>query len=92
LKIKNSNLVYIKENFILIFNNNTMPRFIIESDVIRVAYGFDEVSEIFLSVYDKRLEWQENASEEVNKIAESLGSEDGSGGYFDLHTGLIGRL
>jgi len=69
-----------------------MPRFTIEGDPIHIAYGVDDdqSSGVFLSVYDNRLMWHEKASKEVNQVAESVGIKDGSGCYFDLHTGLMG--
>ncbi|KAL7572483.1 hypothetical protein ACA910_000311 [Epithemia clementina (nom. ined.)] len=67
-----------------------MPRFTIEGDPIRMAYGFDKRSGVFLSVYDKRLKYNSDASREVNKVTEAIGVKDGGGSYFDLHTGRHG--
>lgn len=63
-----------------------MPRFKIEGDPIHVAYGVDEEigAGVFLSVFDRRLEWNEEANDEVNKVTESIGVKDGGGSYFDL--------
>jgi hypothetical protein len=80
----------LKKNFF--YRDFKMPRFETEGDPICIAYGVDEQIScgVFLSVYDRRLEWQENASKEVNHIAESIGVGDGGGSYFDLHTGQRG--
>jgi len=72
-----------------------MPRYIIKSDPITVEYGFDDclinICEVFLSVFDSRLEYDENASEEVNSAAEkSLFIKDGDCCYFSLTTSPIG--
>lgn len=69
-----------------------MPRFeIIEiDDPIRVAFGFADGSGVFLSVYDKRLEYDPNATGQVNAVTESIGGLDGGGSYLDLYTGLTG--
>lgn len=67
-----------------------MVRFEIEGSPIKVAYGFDEgFSNYFLSVYDERLEYDDKASDEVNKVVENE-FKDGTGVYFDLHTGRLG--
>lgn len=65
-----------------------MPRYTIATPPITVAYGYDEfpLYGVFLSVYDERLETDPEASEEVNKVAESV-FEDGGGCYLDLYTG-----
>eukprot|EP00438_Fugacium_kawagutii_P031551 Skav227283 [mRNA] locus=scaffold4796:29191:29415:+ [translate_table: standard] len=52
-----------------------MPRFEIpEGDHITVAYGYDDAIgySVFLSVYDKRLMYDPQASREVNEIAEQI--------------------
>jgi hypothetical protein len=67
-----------------------MPRFTIEGSPISIAYGYDFSCGIFLSVYDRRLMYNEKASCEVNEVAESIGVKDGGGSYFDLHTGPTG--
>lgn len=67
-----------------------MTRYTIEGSPISVAYGEDKVTGVFLSVFDSRLEYQDNVSAEVNEVAESIGVKDGGGGYFDLHTGKNG--
>jgi hypothetical protein len=43
--------------------------YIIEADPIRVSYGYDQFIGIFLSVYDSRLEFDEEADDEVNEIS-----------------------
>ena len=58
----------------------------IKGTPISIAYGFDEFVGISLSVFDSRLETNVNASKEVNRACESIGVQDGGGGYFDLHT------
>ena len=67
-------------------------RYEIKSSPISIAYGYDEMctSGMFLSVFDERLEWSEQASREVNAVTEQLGVGDGGGSYFDLHTGQTG--
>lgn len=55
-----------------------------------MAYGYSELSGVFLSVFDKRLMYDENATKEVNAVSEAIGVKDGGGSYFDLHTGLAG--
>lgn len=67
-----------------------MPRFekkIESSSHISIAYGSDDaLGGVFLSVYDDRLKYDENASKEVNQVTELVGVCDGGGSYFDLHT------
>jgi hypothetical protein len=65
-------------------------RFEIEDEHTIVAYGTDPVTGVFLSVSDKRLAVDSNASDEVNLVAQQIGVQDGSGNYFDLHTGKQG--
>jgi hypothetical protein len=65
-------------------------RFEIKSDHITFAYGWDKCNGYFISVFDKRLEWKEGASDEVNSITVKIGVMDGGGSYFDLHTGSNG--
>lgn len=67
-----------------------MPRYEIKGSPISVAYGKDHATGIFLSVYDNRLEYDENASQEVNDVTKKIGFGDGGGSYFDLHTGRSG--
>lgn len=67
-----------------------MPRFAIEGDPIRVAFGYDDPVGVFLSVYDKRLGYDPNATSNVNAVTEAIGVHDGGGSYFDLHTGPTG--
>ena len=68
-----------------------MPRFEIAGDPISVAYGYDEVlSNVFLSVYDRRLEFDSDAPDQVNAVTEGIGPGDGGGCYFNLHTGKVG--
>ena len=60
--------------------------YIIEADPIRVSYGYDQFIGIFLSVYDSRLEFDEDADDEVNEVTEYYGPGDCSGLYLHLHT------
>lgn len=55
-----------------------------------VTYGFDNLSGVYLSVKDRRLEWTRGQSNAVKKIVHSVGVGDGSGSYFDIHTGRKG--
>ena len=59
---------------------------------IWIAYGSDQITGVFLSVSDKRLEFSEKHSEtdQVNTVAMSIGAQDGGGSYFDMHTGSTG--
>ena len=67
-----------------------MPRFEIEGDPIRVVFGIDEVTGVFLSVFDRRLEYDSAATKAVNDVTTSIGVQDSGGSYFDLHTGSTG--
>ncbi|EIM82655.1 uncharacterized protein STEHIDRAFT_63561 [Stereum hirsutum FP-91666 SS1] len=66
-----------------------MGRHQIEQGSITIAYGKDHVTGYFLSVIDERLSWSSDATTQVNEITEKVNA-DGGGGYFDLHTGLVG--
>jgi hypothetical protein len=57
---------------------------------LRCLYGFDEFHGVFLSVFDKRLKYNSEATAEVNRVTESIGVNDGGGSYLDLHTGQTG--
>ena len=66
-----------------------MPRFTIDGDPISVAFGYEDdpgLANVFLSVYDKRLEHDCAASDAVNDVTRKVGDGDGGGCYFDLHT------
>lgn len=67
-----------------------MSRHEIKGSPISIAYGNDQVVGVFLSVYDSRLEFSPTASNEVNAVTEVIGMKDGSGSYFNLHTGPFG--
>lgn len=72
-----------------------MPRYEIKGDPISIAYGYDDclvnTCGVFLSVFDSRLEWEENASAQVKSVAESLPyGMDGGGCYFSLTTSPFG--
>jgi hypothetical protein len=57
---------------------------------IHIAWGYDNgCIGYFLAVEDDRLTWEENATKEVNEIAEKVAA-DGGGSYFDLNTYRIG--
>ncbi|KAI7861615.1 hypothetical protein K492DRAFT_139302 [Lichtheimia hyalospora FSU 10163] len=66
-----------------------MVRYELQQNNITVAYGHDELTGLFLSVYDKRLIWDEKNTDEANKICDKI-SEDGGGSYLKLHTGEVG--
>jgi hypothetical protein len=57
---------------------------------ISVTYGCDHVTGFFLSIEDRRLRYESSADKAVNDVTESIGIKDGSGSYFDLHTGPAG--
>lgn len=70
-----------------------MPRFTIDGDPISVAFGYEDdpgLANVFLSVDDKRLEYDGDASEAVNAVTQKVGVGDGGGSYFNLHTGRFG--
>ena len=62
----------------------------IPGDPISIAYGYDELTGVFLAVVDRRLKFDCESSDEVNTVTESIGVRDGGGSYFDLHTGQVG--
>lgn len=64
-------------------------RYTIDGSPISVAYGDDQFTGVFLSVYDERLESSESASDEVNSLLNKHYA-DGNGAYLDLHTGMGG--
>jgi len=66
-----------------------MTRYTLDGHPIVVAYGDDQFTGIFLSVYDERLESRESASDEVNSLCDKYYA-DGNGAYLDLHTGMGG--
>ena len=56
---------------------------------IHVSYGYSKVSGFFLTANDPRLEFKENANENVNSVALQVRCNDkvgGAGNYVDLHT------
>ena len=77
-------------------SGNRVPKFYrggryeIYDPPITVAFGDDKLTEYWLSVFDSRLEYSEDASAEANRITEKIGVGDGGGSYFDLHTGNFG--
>lgn len=62
----------------------------IKKGYIKVAYGYDDITGHFLSVYDTRLQFQHDAPAEANKIANQVDEKQGFAGYFELHTGMGG--
>ena len=65
-----------------------MVRYEFDDGPIKIAYGSDDItSGLFLSVYDQRLEWQQDATDEVNGVSEGIGDGDGGGCYLSLCTG-----
>ena len=60
------------------------------SNSLYVAYGYDEnMQNIFLSVYDTRLEHCESSSAEVNKVAEQI-CKNWGGSFLELRTSQFG--
>lgn len=75
-------LITYKIEFIYIYK---MVRYEIENDNILIAYGHDKVTGLFLNIYDKRLEWNENNKEEINEMCETI-SNGGTGCYLSMNT------
>ena len=73
-----------------VFVSQLHLEYVIAGTPIRVAYGYSESPGVFLSVCDERLEYDENATDEVNVVTANIWVKDGGGSYFDLHTGLSG--
>ncbi|KAL1748251.1 hypothetical protein HDZ31DRAFT_60446 [Schizophyllum fasciatum] len=68
-----------------------MVRCELSQGILLIAYGDDDAAGYFLSVYDNRLEWHEDASDEINEVCEDV-DPSGSGAYLSLTTGLgIGK-
>ncbi|KAH8823794.1 hypothetical protein DL96DRAFT_237203 [Flagelloscypha sp. PMI_526] len=57
---------------------------------INIAYGRDHITGYFLTITDRRLSADLQASAEVKSIAEKVEKQQKFGGYFDLHTGFSG--
>jgi hypothetical protein len=77
-----------------------MPSYHISaSPFVSISYGYDNVSGVYLSVFDSRLDYSDTQSEEVNQIAADtcVSDEHGvgvNGCYVDLYTGktsLVGK-
>ncbi|KAF9185269.1 hypothetical protein BGZ51_002744 [Haplosporangium sp. Z 767] len=67
-----------------------MVRYEKDEGDINIAWGYDEPQcGYFLTVVDRRLEWQAEASKDVNQICEEV-SLSGGGSYFNLNTYSIG--
>lgn len=67
-----------------------MGRYTINQGDIKISYGYDQpLNGYFLSVIDQRLKWQPDASDDVNKICESVHTS-GEGVIFDLNTYAMG--
>lgn len=63
-----------------------MLKYTIEKEDIIVIYGFnEEFKGLFLYVCDKNLEWNENNTEEVNKLCDNF-TLDGAGCYVNMNT------
>ncbi|KAJ3110458.1 hypothetical protein HK098_000558, partial [Nowakowskiella sp. JEL0407] len=61
------------------------------SSPIKISYGFDEVTGVFLSVVDKRIAYSLHFSEEINTlIVSDLGKKLDEGCYFSTHTAAVG--
>jgi hypothetical protein len=56
---------------------------------IRIAFGHDETSGYFISVYDTRLEVNEETGDDFEEICYDI-SASGTGAYLTAHTGTIG--
>lgn len=70
-----------------------MVRYTIDGTPIHIAYGYDHMTGTFLSVYDDRLKYDVNASDEINNVFEKCGVsglESGDGAFLDFHTGSFG--
>jgi len=74
-----------------------MPTFTIDTGgPVYVRYGYDDdppsftLLGVFLHVSDRRLQYDENATESVNKVSETLIVPDGGGCYLSLTTGPYG--
>lgn len=68
-------------------------RYTIEGTPINIAYGYDAITGVFLSVCDDRLKYNRNLSDEINNVFQNcgvLGLSSGDGAYLDLHTGDVG--
>lgn len=66
-----------------------MPRSELSQGDLLVAFGHDHFTAYFLSVYDLRLRYNEDNSDELNTLGEDI-SPDGSGRYLNAHTGSDG--
>ncbi|KAG4071689.1 hypothetical protein HA402_011843 [Bradysia odoriphaga] len=70
-----------------------MVRYTIEGSPISIAYGYDHITGVFLSVVDDRLKYNSDASAEVNSVFDNckqIGLQTGEGAYLDMHTGATG--
>lgn len=68
-----------------------MPRFTIEDGPISVAFGYEDdpwLAGVFLTVCDKRLEYDGDASKKVNAVSSHVDSS-GSGFYLSLNTNAM---
>jgi len=66
-----------------------MPHFELSQGDLLVAFGHDHISGYFLSVYDLRLQYSADNTDELNTLGEQI-SPDGSGCYLSVHTGSRG--
>lgn len=70
-----------------------MVRHTIAGSPINIGYGYDHITGVFLSVYDNRLKYDRNATDEINNVFQNcnvFGLSSGDGAYLDLHTGENG--
>lgn len=57
---------------------------------LRVCYGWDRLTEFFLSIFDPHLEINGTESQDLKDTLMEVGPKDGGGCYLDYHTGEIG--
>lgn len=67
----------------------TSIRHTIEGSPINISYGYEKMTGVFLAVYDNRLKYDPNASDEINNVflrCGVIGLQSGDGAYLDMHT------
>ncbi|KAG4080650.1 hypothetical protein HA402_013180 [Bradysia odoriphaga] len=70
-----------------------MVKYTIDGSPINVAYGYDDATGVFLTVYDNRLKFNADESAELNTAFSNCklpGVESGEGAYLQLYTGATG--
>ena len=64
-----------------------------KGDLTHITYGASEVCGFFLSAFDKRLQTKNDKDdsmvEENQALKQHIGTGDGSGRYFYIHTGYV---